>query len=113
VIQSWRTGEYMRLDNNDRVYTTYPFFWSAGISMALGGCLATGAVLVLEETFEPYNALKCIANEKCNVTQMWPHQAKALIEHPNVGNFDLSHVMKEVCPMHTPTHPTDATWDMS
>lgn len=118
VIQSWRTGEYMCIGPKDRVYTAYPFFWSAGMSMALGACLATGAVLVLEETFEPESALQTIAKEKCNVTQCWPHQSKAMIEHPLAKTLDLSHVNKEVCPMRTPEHPTDATlrdkiWDMN
>jgi len=113
VIQSWRTGDYMRLTPADRVYTAYPFFWSAGMSMALGACLATGAVLVLEETFDPESALQTIANEKCNVTQCWPHQSKAMIEHPLAQTLDLSHVNKEVCPMRTQQNPTDKTWDMS
>lgn len=113
VIQSWRTGDYMRLTSADRVYTAYPFFWSAGMSMALGACLATGAVLVLEETFDPESALQTIAKEKCNVTQCWPHQSKAMIEHPLAKTLDLSHVNKEVCPMRTPQNPTDQTWDMS
>lgn len=113
TIQSWRTGEYMRIGTADRVYTAYPFFWSAGMSMALGACLATGAVLVLEETFEPGNALQTIAREKCNVTQCWPHQSKAMIEHPSATSLDLSHVNKEVCPMRTPANPGDTTWDMS
>jgi len=118
VIQSWRTGDYMRLTSADRVYTAYPFFWSAGMSMALGACLATGAMLVLEETFDPESALKTIATEKCNVTQCWPHQSKAMIEHPLAQTLDLSHVNKEVCPMRAPQHPTDPTlrdkiWDMS
>jgi fatty-acyl-CoA synthase len=113
VIQSWRTGEYMRLTSADRVYTAYPFFWSAGMSMALGACLATGAVLVLEETFDPESALKTIAGEKCNVTQCWPHQSKAMIEHPLAKTLDLSQVTKEVCAMRAPQNPTDQTWDMS
>jgi len=113
VIQSWRTGDYMRLNARDRVYTTYPFFWSAGMSMALGACLATGAVLVLEETFDPATALQTIAKEKCNVTQCWPHQSKAMAEYPSAQSLDLSHVNKEVCPMKAPVNPTDQTWDMS
>jgi fatty-acyl-CoA synthase len=113
VIQSYRTGDYMRIGPEDRVYTAYPFFWSAGLSMALGGCMVTGAVLVLEETFDPGTALQTIVNEKCNVTQMWPHQSKALIEHPTAAELDLSHVNKEVCPMKQPENPTDETWDMS
>ena len=53
VIQGWRFAELMGFGPEDRVYTAYPFFWTAGIAMALGATLAAGATLVLHEIFEP------------------------------------------------------------
>ncbi len=96
VIQSWLIADELRLAPTDRVWTTYPFFWSAGICMALGATLAAGATLVLQETFEAGAALQCIADEKANATQAWPHQAKAMAEHPLFAQLDLSHIDKEV-----------------
>ena len=49
VIQSWRFADEMRLTDTDRVWTSYPFFWSAGICMALGASMAAGATLVLQK----------------------------------------------------------------
>lgn len=96
VIQSWLLADELRFTPEDRVWTTYPFFWSAGICMALGATIAAGATLVLQETFEPGAALQLIVEERANATQAWPHQAKAMSEHPLYPTLDLSHIDKEV-----------------
>lgn len=110
VIQSWRFADDLRLSAKDRVWTTYPFFWSAGICMALGATLAAGATLVLQETFEPGSALRCLVEERANVTQCWPHQAKALAEHPLYRTLDLSHIDKEVCRIQPDIDPLLDVW---
>ena len=96
VIQSWRFADDLHLSTADRVWTTYPFFWSAGICMALGATMAAGATLVLQETFEPGAALRCLVDERANATQSWPHQAKAMAEHPLYAQLDLSHIDKKL-----------------
>ena len=110
VIQSWRFADDLRLSTADRVWTTYPFFWSAGICMALGATMAAGATLVLQETFEPGAALQCLVDEHANATQCWPHQAKALAEHPLYQTLDLSHIDKEVCRMQPDIDPALDVW---
>jgi fatty-acyl-CoA synthase len=94
VIQGWRFAELMGLSPDDRVYTAYPFFWTAGIAMALGATLAAGATLVLHEIFEPGEALALAARERATSLQVWPHQAKAMAEHPDAARHDLSTVRK-------------------
>jgi fatty-acyl-CoA synthase len=110
VIQSWRFADDLRLTSADRVWTTFPFFWSAGICMSLGASLAAGATLVLQETFEPGAALRCLVDERTNVTQCWPHQAKAMAEHPLYAQLDLSHVDKENCRMQPDIAPELDAW---
>jgi fatty-acyl-CoA synthase len=110
VIQSWRFADDLRLSSADRIWTTYPFFWSAGICMALGATLAAGATLVLQETFEPEAALRCLVDERANATQCWPHQAKAMAEHPLYKTLDLSRIDKEVCRMQPDIDPAQDTW---
>ncbi len=110
VIQSWRFADDLRLTTADRVWTTYPFFWSAGLCMALGATMAAGATLVLQETFEPGAALQCLVDEKANATQCWPHQAKALAEHPLYQTLDLSHIDKEVCRLQPDIDPAEDLW---
>ncbi len=110
VIQSWRFADDMRYSPADRVWTTYPFFWSAGICMALGACLAAGATLVLQETFEPAAALQCLVDEQVNATQCWPHQAKAMAEHPLYKTLDLSRLDKEVYRLQPEIEPEQDLW---
>jgi len=94
VIQAWRFAELMGFTPADVVYTAYPFFWTAGIAMAIGATLAAGAALVVEPSFEPGAALATIARERATSVQAWPHQAKAMAEHPEAGRHDLTSVRK-------------------
>lgn len=110
VIQSWRIADYQCLSTRDRVWTTYPFFWSAGLCMALGATMAAGATLVLQETFEPGAALQCLVDERVNATQCWPHQAKAMAEHPLYQTLDLSRLDKEVYRLQPDIDPALDLW---
>jgi acyl-CoA synthetase (AMP-forming)/AMP-acid ligase II len=94
VIQSWRFAEYMELDSDDVVWTAQPFFWTAGMTMSLGASLAAGACLLLQETFEPGAALEMIEREKATTLHAWPHQEKALAEHPRAASATLQTVRK-------------------
>jgi fatty-acyl-CoA synthase len=94
VLQGWRFVDFLCLEDDDRVYTTYPFFWTAGIAMSLLPCLAAGACLLLEETFEPGAALARIESERATVVHAWPHQQKALCEHPDATSRNLTSVRK-------------------
>jgi fatty-acyl-CoA synthase len=93
-IQSWRFAELMGLGPEDRVLTSQPFFWTAGIAMSLGATLAAGACLVLQEVFEPGRALALIEAEAITALHAWPHQEKALGEHPDAARRDLSRLRK-------------------
>jgi fatty-acyl-CoA synthase len=94
ILQSWRFAEILRLDLDDRVYTTYPFFWTAGVAMSIGPTLAVGATLLLQEVFEPGAALALIESERATAVHAWPHQQKALGEHPSASERDLRCVRK-------------------
>jgi fatty-acyl-CoA synthase len=94
VLQAWRFAELLRFGPEDRLYTTYPFFWTAGIAMSIGGALAAGATLLLQETFEPGAALDLIERERATAVHAWPHQHKALGEHPSAAGRDLGSLRK-------------------
>lgn len=94
VLQGWRFAEMLRFGPDDVVYTTYPFFWTAGIAMSLHATFAAGGCLLLEESFEPGAALDVIEKERATAVHAWPHQHKALGEHPTAGSRDLSSVRK-------------------
>jgi len=94
VLQGHRFADLLRLEREDRVYTTYPFFWTAGIAMSLLPTLAAGGCLLLQETFEAGAALDCIESQRATAVHAWPHQHKALGEHPTAADRDLSCVRK-------------------
>jgi fatty-acyl-CoA synthase len=94
TLQAWRFADFLGLAPEDRVYTTYPFFWAAGIAMSIGGCLAAGATLLVQEHFEPGAALDMIERERATAVHAWPHQQKALGEHPSAATRDLRSVTK-------------------
>jgi fatty-acyl-CoA synthase len=94
VLQGWRFADMLRFTPEDRLYTTYPFFWTAGIAMSIGGALAAGAWLLVDEVFEPGAALDLIESERATAVHAWPHQHKALGEHPSALGRDLTCVRK-------------------
>ncbi len=94
VVQSWRFAEIMDVRPEDRIFTVFPFFWTAGICMSLGASLAGGAVLLLEESFDPGGALERIESERATVVHAWPHQEKEMAEHPDAATRDLSSARK-------------------
>ena len=94
VIQSWRFAEEMELAAEDRVLTAQPFFWTAGIAMSLGASLAAGASLILESAFDAGRYLELVESERVTTLMTWPHQEKAMADHPDAGRRDLSSLCK-------------------
>jgi fatty-acyl-CoA synthase len=94
ILQARRFAEHLRFTPEDRLYTTYPFFWTAGIAMSIGGAFAAGARLLVQEMFEPGAALDMIERERATALHAWPHQQSAMGEHPSAANRDLSSLAK-------------------
>jgi acyl-CoA synthetase (AMP-forming)/AMP-acid ligase II len=94
VLQGHRFADFCRYSSDDRVYTTYPFFWTAGIAMSIGGAFAAGARLLVQPTFEPGAALGMIERERATALHAWPHQQSALAEHASAASRDLSSLVK-------------------
>jgi acyl-CoA synthetase (AMP-forming)/AMP-acid ligase II len=94
AIQSWRFAELLGIVADDRVWTAQPFFWTAGLAMSLGATLAAGASLHLQESFDPAAALACFEAERITTVHAWPHQEKALAEHPDAARRDLASIRK-------------------
>jgi fatty-acyl-CoA synthase len=94
VVQSRRFRELLRFDENERVWTCYPFFWTAGIAMSLGATLAAGGTLLLQEFFDPAEALEMLEKERATAAHAWAHQHKAMGEDPSLASRDLSSLRK-------------------
>jgi acyl-CoA synthetase (AMP-forming)/AMP-acid ligase II len=113
ALQSWRFAQQLCLDPSVRVWSAFPFFWTAGFCMIMGATLAAGGCLVLEELFEPGEALAIMETERVTSPHAWPHQLAALEEHPDWPRRDLSslrHVISFTSLGRHPTVKVDDVW---
>ena len=82
VANGFDIGERMHLGMADRVWLAVPLFWSFGSANALPAIMTHGGCLVLQETFEPGEALALIQRERCTVYYGMANMARALRDHP-------------------------------
>jgi fatty-acyl-CoA synthase len=80
---------------DDRTWGYLPFFFAGGLVAVALGTLAGGAAVVLQEVFEPGETLRLLARERVSVFFAWPHQAEALLAHPDFATTRL-HLRKGV-----------------
>lgn len=95
ALQSWRFASRQRLRPGDRIYSAFPFFWTAGFAMVMGSTLAAGGCLCIAETFSAEEALRTIEDEKVTVVHVWPHHAAQIRDFPRNLEFDISTVRND------------------
>lgn len=93
-VQSWRWAVLEGHTQHDRVWTTSPFFWSSGLVRAMGGTLAAGATLVLQERFEPSAALALLERERVSSIISRPHLDQRLAAAPDFDPAKLSTIVR-------------------
>ncbi|HTY28265.1 MAG TPA: fatty acid--CoA ligase family protein, partial [Mycobacterium sp.] len=93
-IQMWRFRRMYGFTPDDmiRCWAANGFFWSGNFGMSLATTLACGGSLILQQTFNPAEALELMAAERVNFPFAWPHQWAQLADAPNWGTVDLSSV---------------------
>jgi acyl-CoA synthetase (AMP-forming)/AMP-acid ligase II len=89
-VQMWRWAVQLELGVHDRVWTAFPFFWTAGFSMMLGGTLSSGSTLVLQEVFDAGETLKLIERERITTIHALEHTDTQLASHPDARSRDLT-----------------------
>jgi acyl-CoA synthetase (AMP-forming)/AMP-acid ligase II len=90
AIQLWRMRRQQGLGGDVRTWTANGFFWSGNFAMVIGGTLSAGGTLVLQQTFQPEEALDLMAAEKASFPFAWPHQWAQLESAANCDKVDLS-----------------------
>jgi fatty-acyl-CoA synthase len=95
ALQSWRFASRQRLLPGDRVYSSFPFFWTAGFAMVLGSTLAAGGCLCTAETFSAEEALRTMQDEKVTIVHVWPHHSAAIRDCPTNAAYDISTVRND------------------
>jgi fatty-acyl-CoA synthase len=83
IENGWNIGERMHLTSDDRLWLAVPLFWSFGSANALPAILTHGGCAVLQESFEPGEALALLERERCTVYYGMANMARALLEHPD------------------------------
>jgi acyl-CoA synthetase (AMP-forming)/AMP-acid ligase II len=80
------------LSGEDRIYSPMPFFWVGGLMTVLLYSLTSGAAAVVQQRFEPAEALELMERERVTFVACWPNAARALAEHPTFAERDLTSV---------------------
>ena len=102
-------------DESTRVWCPFPMFWTAGLNAAMGATLAAGGTWVMQEMFEPGQALQLIEREHVTEPHVFAHQARSLEEHPDWASTNLSSCTKVYGKSVFTRHPSvkaDARWNM-
>ena len=89
-LQFWLQARVFGRDERTRMWTALPMFWTAGLNTAMGATLAAGGCWVMQETFQPSEALRLLERERVTEPYTLPHQTGALSELPEWERADLS-----------------------
>jgi fatty-acyl-CoA synthase len=85
------TGLILRYTADDRVCVPVPFYHCFGMVLANLACLTHGACLAVPgASFDPLATLRMIEEERCTSLYGVPTMFIAQLEHPRIGDFDLS-----------------------
>src|SRR5262245_61754229 len=90
IENMWHIGERMHVTEHDRLWLAVSLFWGLGCENALFNLMTHGGCVVLQESFEPGQALRIITDERCSIIYATPNMAQALHEHPDRARCDLS-----------------------
>jgi fatty-acyl-CoA synthase len=81
IANGFDIGERQHLTAADRVWLAVPLFWSFGSANALPAILTHGGSIVLQESFEPGEALALLDEQRCTVYYGMANMARAMLEH--------------------------------
>lgn len=115
TLQFWLQARIFGRHPATRMWTALPMFWTAGMNTAMGATLAAGGCWVMQETFEPGDALRLMARERVTEPYTLPHQTAALQEHPDWEATDLSSLTCVFGKSAFARHPSvkgDTNWNM-
>lgn len=90
IENMWQIGERMHVTERDRLWLAVSLFWGLGCENALFNLLTHGGCVVLQEHFDPTEALRLISTERCTLFYGTPNMAQALFDHPHRRNYNLT-----------------------
>ena len=90
IENGFNIGERQHLTDADRLWMAVPLFWSFGSANALPAIMTHGGSIVLQESFEPGEALALLDGERCSVYYGMANMARAILEHPDRARHRLA-----------------------
>jgi acyl-CoA synthetase (AMP-forming)/AMP-acid ligase II len=115
ALQFWLQADVFGRHQKTRMWMSLPMFWTAGLNTGMGATLAAGGCWVMQEYFEPGEALRLMARERVTEPYTLPHQTGALEEHPDWAGTDLSSLKSVYGKSAFARHPSvqgDTNWNM-
>jgi acyl-CoA synthetase (AMP-forming)/AMP-acid ligase II len=91
ALQQWRARIFYTIAEDERVWSVYPLFWSAGFIYFLG-VLTAGACMVMQEKMEPEATLRLLEAERVTMLASSNSTIAPLADHPDVVRRDLSSI---------------------
>jgi fatty-acyl-CoA synthase len=89
IENAFSIGERQHLTEHDKLWIAAPLFWIYASGNALLAIMTHGGCFVLQEVFDPAEALQLIEAERCTVFYGMPNMARAMAEHPDRPHRDL------------------------
>jgi fatty-acyl-CoA synthase len=97
IENMWHLGSRMHVVPGDRFWSAVSMFWALGCENILFNALTHASAIVLQEHFEPGEALRLIHEEKCTIFHGSPNMSRAMLEHPDRPRRDLSSLRSGAC----------------
>jgi acyl-CoA synthetase (AMP-forming)/AMP-acid ligase II len=107
------------LTEDDRTWGYLPFFFTGGLVAVALATLSRGGAVLLQEVFDAGQTLELMSQHRCTTLFAWPHQAEALLVHPD---FDAAKLYlrkgvgantKWASRLYPPDHQAVGTWGMT
>lgn len=89
IENMWQIGERQHTTEHDRLWLAVSMFWGLACENALFNLYTHGGCVVLQEHFEPGEALAIIERERCTMFYGTPNMGQAMYEHPDRTRRDL------------------------
>ena len=90
IENMWHIGSRMHAVPGDRIWCAISMFWGLGCENILFNALTHAACLVLQEFFDPGEAMRLIEAERCTIFYGTSNMVLAMQEHPDRPHRDMT-----------------------
>lgn len=92
IANPFMIGERQHFTPEDRLWVAIPVFYGMFSTNAMTAIMGHGGTMVIQEYFDPAEALRLIEQEKCTVIYGFYNMLSAILNHPDRTHRDLSSV---------------------